>query len=147
MRSWCKRFICKTSNNFETTRSKVRRSPECITFTKDINTSLTRNRETSGNNVLNKVSLGSTSNFKRTKWTYLRTSTKNMTIISTFWCISLRYKTIIFSNRWYCYLIWNCICRSCCNSKCCTRSNLDTSTVCSVSVDIVPLLRTQLVKF
>ena len=124
MRSWCKRFICKTSKNFETTRSKVRRSPECITFTKYSNVNLT-------NNIFNVMSLGSTSNFKRTKWTYLRTSIKNMTIISTFWCISLRYKTIIFSNRWYCYLIWNCICRSCCNSKCCTRSNLDTSTVCS----------------
>ena len=131
MRSWCKRFICKTSKNFETTRSKVRRSPECITFTKDINTSLTTNRVTSSNNILNKECCCCTCNFKCTKWTYFGTTSENVSVISIFWCVGIRYKTIIFSNRWYCLLIWNCVCRSRCNSKCCTRSNLDTSTSCS----------------
>ena len=127
---WSKRLSKRTSN-FETTRSKVRRCPEGSTFTKYTNTSLTTNRVTSGNNVLNKECCCCTCNFKCTKWTYFGTTSKNMSVISIFWCVRFRYKTVIFSRSRCSNLIWNCICRSWCNSKCCTRSNLDTSTSCS----------------
>ena len=113
--------------------SKVRRSPECISSTKETKTSLTRNRVTSRNNILNEVSLSTTSNFKRTKWTYLRSSAKNMTVISPLWCISIRYKTVIFRRSRCCYLIWNCISSTWCNSKCCIRSNFNT-TICSSGI-------------
>ena len=107
VRSTNKCFRTRTTKSSKN-ESMIRWSPERFSCTKDCNTSLTTNRVTSGNNILNKECCCCTFNIEETVWTYLRSSIKNMSIINPRTC-STSNRTVIFRRCRYCKLIWNCL--------------------------------------